>query len=157
MDMGNRLSKVLVVCTHNDARSQMAEALFKKHGAEHFEFFSAGLKPTTVHPCAIKIMQDNGIDISDNRAKNVKEFLGRLQVRYLITVCQNTERYCPMIFMDVRKRFYWPTEDPVEFAGDEKIRLEKFRKVYDSLEERVENWLWEYVGKDTNRFELPIR
>lgn len=133
-------AKVLFLCTHNTARSQMAEALLKKFAGDRFEVFSAGYEPRDIHPYTKQVMAEIGLDISDQHSKSVKDFLGRVAFRYLIVVCDQAERTCPKVFPGVLVRMFWPFEDPVTFEGSEEANLANFREVRDKIAAQLEAW-----------------
>ena len=137
-------AKLVIVCTQNSARSQMAEAFFKKYGEDVLEVYSAGLEPTVVNPCAAMVMQEMGIDISGQRSKSVKEFLGQMSFGYVIAVCKKAEERCPVIFPGARMLLSWPFEDPAATEGPEEEKLQKFRQVRDEIEEKVKAWVMDY-------------
>jgi arsenate reductase (thioredoxin) len=136
-------ARVLFLCTHNTARSQMAEAFLKKFAGDRFEVFSAGYHLREIHPYTKQVMAEIGIAISDQNAKNVKEFLGHKDFRYLIVVCEQAEKTCPKVFPGVLIRMFWPFEDPVTFGGSDEEKLAKFREVRDKIAERIRLWLRE--------------
>jgi len=138
-------TKVMFLCTANRARSQMAEAFLQKYAGDRFEVYSAGLEPKEVHPYTKKVMEEIGIDISDQRAKGLNQFLGKVHFGYLITVCSKAEEQCPT-FPAVGARLFWPFEDPVTFEGSEEEKLNKFREVRDQIDERIKDWLKEDVS-----------
>jgi len=123
--------RVLILCTGNSARSQMAEGLLRHDGGKEYEVFSAGTRPSQVRPEAIQVMQEVGIDISDHRSKSVDEFEGQ-HFDYVITVCDNAKESCP-IFPATTKRLHWSLEDPAAVQGPEQQRLAEFRRVRDQL------------------------
>jgi arsenate reductase (thioredoxin) len=127
--------KVLILCTGNSARSQMAEGLLRHMSGDKFEVSSAGVAPTHVRPEAIEVMREIGIDISGNRSKSVAEFAG-WQFDYVITVCDNANQQCPM-FPGKTKRIHWSIEDPAAVEGDEEAKLTVFRRVRDELRSRL--------------------
>lgn len=129
------MKRVLILCTGNSARSQMAEGLLRNDSGDRFEVFSAGVDPTSVRPEAIQAMKEIEIDISGHRSKSVDEFLGQ-QFDYVITVCNNANQQCPM-FPGRAERIHWSIEDPVALEGDEKSRLDAFRSARDELRERL--------------------
>jgi len=136
-------AKVLFLCTHNAARSQMAEAFLKKLAGDRFEVFSAGFELKEIDPQARKVMAEAGLDLSEQRSKSVAEFLGKMTVDYLIIVCEKTEGNCPKTFPGFVHRMYWPFEDPVAFVGSEEAKLAKFREVRDQIAARIKLWLRE--------------
>ena len=130
--------RVLFLCTHNSARSQMAEAYLRKHGGDVFEAHSAGLEPAEIHPMTLRVMREAGFDLSadGHHSKGLEEYWKKVHVGYLITVCANAEAKCP-IFPGVGFREYWNLEDPAAFEGTEAERLAKFREIRDEVEDRV--------------------
>jgi arsenate reductase len=132
--------RVLFLCTHNTARSQMAEAFLRKYAGDRFEAYSAGFEPQEIHPYTRQVMEERGFDLADQRAKSLTEYLTRMHFGYLITVCARAEERCP-IFPGVGERIYWPFEDPTALEGTEAEKLDKFREVRDQVEERVREWL----------------
>lgn len=136
----NRKKRVLILCTGNSARSQMAEGLLKKLGADDFEVESAGVAPSRVRPEAVEAMREIGVDISSNRSKSVDEFTGR-SFDYVITVCDNAKETCP-VFSGMATRVHRSFEDPPPAtAGDYESRLRIFRKVRDELSV----WLTDFI------------
>ncbi len=127
--------RVLILCTGNSARSQMAEGLLRHDAGNVYSVFSAGTKPTHVRPEAITVMQEAGIDISGHRSKSVDEFAGQ-NFDYVITVCDNAKESCP-IFPAKTQRIHWSIEDPAAVQGSEKERLAAFRLARDELRERL--------------------
>jgi arsenate reductase (thioredoxin) len=136
------LPKVLFLCTHNSARSQMAEAFLKEYAGNRFDVYSAGLEPTGLHPLAKRVMEEIGFDMSSHQSKDLKQFLGRAHFGYLITVCAGAEAACP-IFPGASIRLHWPFDDPGAFEGDEAEKLTKFREVRDGIRTRVKSWIEE--------------
>jgi len=134
--------RMLILCTGNSARSQMAEALMKKYRSEEFsDIISAGLDPHPLNPYAVRVMQEVGLDISSYQSKDVKSYLGQ-HFTYLITVCSNAEARCP-IFPGVIYRLYWPFDDPAAFKGDDEETLKVFRKTRDLIDSRIREWMLE--------------
>ncbi len=125
--------RVLILCTGNSARSQMAEGLLRRLGGNRFEVFSAGTKPTQVRPEAMAVMREIGIDLSEHRSKSVDEFAGQ-EFDYVITVCDKAKEICP-IFPARTKRIHWSLEDPAAVEGQDEQRLAAFRRVRDQLQE----------------------
>jgi arsenate reductase len=123
--------RVLILCTGNSARSQMAEGLLRHDGGDRFEVESAGSKPGTVRPEAIAAMRELGIDISAHRSKHVDEFEGQ-QFDYVITVCDNARESCP-VFFGTAKKLHCNFEDPAALQGSEEQRLALFSRVRDEL------------------------
>ena len=123
--------RVLILCTGNSARSQMAEGLLRHEAGAAFEVFSAGTKPTQVRPEAIAVMREVGIDISGHRSKSVDEFEGQ-DFAYVITVCDSANESCP-IFPAKTRRIHWSIEDPAAIDRPEDERMAAFRGVRDRL------------------------
>ena len=130
--------RVLILCTGNSARSQMAEGLLRHDAGNIYDVFSAGTKPTHVQPEAITVMHQAGIDISGHRSKSVDEFEGQT-FDYVITVCDNAKETCP-IFPAKTKRIHWSIEDPAAVQGSEDERLAAFRRVRDELRLRLQRF-----------------
>lgn len=134
-----RKSKVLILCTGNSARSQMAEGLFRQAGGNRYHVFSAGTNPSLVRPEAVAVMREIGIDISGHRSKSVDEFAGQ-ELDLVITVCDNAKESCP-VFPGTTQRLHWPFEDPAALAGSEEQRLAAFRSIRDQIRARIQRFL----------------
>lgn len=134
--------KVIFLCTGNSVRSQMAEAFLKKHAGEHFEVYSAGFEPQGINPFTIKVMEELGYDLKDQYSKELKEFLGKVHFRIVITLCEKAEKTCPII-PGVSTKLFWSFEDPAAFEGTEQEKLVKFRQVRDQIHEQIQLWLKE--------------
>ena len=130
---------VLILCTANSARSQMAEGLLQHEGGDRFAVVSAGTQPSRVRPEATTVMRELGIDISGQRSKSVGEFIGQ-DFDYVITVCDTARQGCP-IFPGKTTLMHWSIEDPAVAEGDEQARLAIFRQVRDKLRERLLNFI----------------
>ncbi|HAX44587.1 MAG TPA: arsenate reductase ArsC [Bryobacteraceae bacterium] len=126
---------VLILCTGNSARSQMAEGLFRHALGHAFQFASAGTRPSMVRPEAIAVMAEAGIDISGHRSKSADEFTGR-QIHCVITVCDHAKEACP-VFPGAPKRIHCSFEDPAAVQGTEAERLSAFRRVRDQIQEWI--------------------
>ena len=133
-------ARVLILCTGNSARSQMAEGLLRHDGGDRFEVFSAGVSPSRVRPEAIEAMREIGVDISGQRSKSVEEFAGQ-PFDYVITVCDNAREQCPF-FPAETKRLHWSFDDPAAATGDAAERLAVFRRVRDE----IRAWLREFAA-----------
>jgi arsenate reductase len=134
-------SKVLFVCIHNSARSQMAEAFLNQICGNEFEAHSAGLEPGKLNPIVVEAMQEVGIDISGNQTKAVFDFIKSGKVfAYVVTVCDeaSAER-CP-IFVGVTKRLHWSFPDPSAFQGTHDEKLARTREIRDTIKLKIENW-----------------
>ncbi len=132
---------MLILCTGNSARSQMAEGLLRQDAGARFEVFSAGVEPTSVRPRAIEVLRELGVDISGQRSKLVEEFSGE-DFDYVITVCDNANERCP-VFPGKTKRIHWSFEDPAAAIGDGAAKLAVFRRVRDQIRERLSEWVSE--------------
>jgi arsenate reductase len=135
---------VLFLCTGNSCRSQMAEGFLRELGGDRFTAVSAGTDPAErIHPLAVEVMGERGIDISQQEPTNVGKYLGRLAVRHLVIVCADANEKCPRIFPGMMNRHFWPFDDPATFVGSPEATLEKFRTVRDQIEARIKQWLSE--------------
>ncbi len=132
--------RVLFLCTGNTARSQMAEGLLRALAGDRFEAFSAGLEPGRLHPLTARVMRERGIDVSDQYAKGVEAYLGKLDFAYVITLCDSAAQNCP-VFPGAGRRLHWSFDDPAAADGSEEERLTKFREVCDAIEARIARWL----------------
>lgn len=131
--------RVLFICTHNSARSQMAEGLLRHLGGERFEVFSAGTEATFVRPLAIRAMAELGIDISGQESKTLDRYLGET-LDDVITVCDTAAEACP-VFPGAARRRHWSFEDPSKASGSEAEQLAVYRRVRDELRARIEQEL----------------
>ena len=129
--------RVLFLCTHNSARSQMAEGLLRNLGRDRFEAHSAGTEATRVRPEAISVMSELGIDISDQESKTLQRYLGE-PFEYVVTVCDDANEACPA-FPGARNRLHWSFEDPSRAEGEKGERLAVFRRVRDRIRAHVES------------------
>ena len=127
--------RVLILCTGNSARSQMAEGLLRHEAGDRFEVVSAGVEPGQVRPQAIEAMREIGIDITKHRSKSVDEFAGQ-EFDYVITVCDNANEHCP-IFPGNTQRIHWSFDDPAAAEGDDDRKLAVFRRVRDEIRHRL--------------------
>lgn len=125
------MQRVLILCTGNSARSQMAEGLLRHIAGDRFEVFSAGTKPGYVRPEAIAVMREVGIDISGSRSKHLDEFAGQ-PIDYVLTVCDNAKESCP-VYPAGTKQVHRSFEDPAAIQGSEAERIDAFRRVRDQL------------------------
>ncbi|MCK9555324.1 arsenate reductase ArsC [bacterium] len=136
--------KVLFICVHNSARSQMAEAYLKKFSPDDFDVESAGLEPGELNPVVVEAMKEDGIDISGNKTKSAHDFIrqGR-KYDYVITVCDESGREkCP-VFPGKVERLHWSFPDPSSLKGSAPEKLEKIREIRDSIKKRITDWLKE--------------
>ena len=137
--------KVLFICAHNSARSQMAAALLNYECGEFFEAQSAGLETGTINPLAVEALQEIEIDISKNTPQRVFDVWTSGQIfQFVITVCSEAEAEgCP-IFAGVTTRLHWPFDDPSKFTGTHKERLERTRRVRDQISARINSFCEEH-------------
>ena len=137
--------KVLFICVHNSARSQMAEAFLKQLGKDRFEVSSAGLEPGQLNPLAVEAMKEAGIDISKNKTKSVFDFYKDGKIfSYVISVCDEAKQSCPIFPGILVKNIHWSFEDPETFNGTYSEKLEKIRKLRDSIKTAVEKFIEEH-------------
>lgn len=134
---------VLFVCSHNSARSQMAEGWLRHLAGDRFEARSAGVEPGVLNPLSVKAMAEVGIDISHHKAEGIKQYLGVVPVRYLIVVCDRAAQSCPTVWPNILDRYNWPFEDPSAATGSEDQKLAVFRRVRDEIKVKLEQWLTE--------------
>lgn len=135
--------KVLFLCNHNSARSQMAEGLLRKLGGDAFEVYSAGLDVKTIHPLTVKVLDEVGVDTSSLYAKGVKEIMGRFTFDDAVIVCRRFEDDCPSISADAQRMHRWLFDDPTRVEGSDDEKLAKFREVRDAIAARITLWLAE--------------
>jgi len=134
------MPRILILCTGNSARSQIAEGLFHHLGGKEFEVFSAGTHPAgMVHPLAVEAMKRRGIDISAQRSKSLSEFDGQ-QFDYVITVCDDAYQECP-VYPGAKRQLHWSTPDPSFVSGSDDERLQAFQETVSSLERRITEFL----------------
>jgi arsenate reductase len=131
--------RVLFLCTHNSARSQMAEGLLRSLGGTGVEVESAGTKATLVRPEAIEAMHELGIDISGHESKTLERFLNE-RFDEVITVCDDSNEACPF-FPNARHRRHWSIDDPSQVKGSDEERIAAFRRARDELRDRIESEL----------------
>jgi arsenate reductase (thioredoxin) len=129
-------ARVLFLCTHNSARSQMAEGLLRHLAGDRFEAYSAGTEATHVRPLAIRAMNEIGVDISGQESKTLERYLGE-PFEYVITVCDDANEACPF-FPGATNRLHWSLPDPSAAEGTEEERLKVFRSVRDGIRDRVQ-------------------
>lgn len=133
------MRRVLFLCTHNSARSQMAEGLLRALAGDRFAVFSAGTEVTHVRPLAIAAMSERGVDLTSHYSKSVAEFTNQA-FDYVITVCDNAAETCP-VFPNAQQRLHWSFSDPSAARGTEAERLAVFREVRDQIEARIVRFL----------------
>ncbi|MBN2420009.1 MAG: arsenate reductase ArsC [Deltaproteobacteria bacterium] len=134
---------ILFLCTGNSARSQMGEALLREHGGGYFRAFSAGTEPKAeIFLPVVEVMSEIGIDISTQKPKSVKKYLGKVHFEKVIIVCGDAEKKCPVIF-GPEQRIFWPFDDPVKAAGSREDVLSVCRMVRNQIDKRICEWLRE--------------
>ena len=135
MNQDSNKKKVLFICTHNSARSQMAEGLLRAFYSDHYEAYSAGTEPSGLNPDAVKVMAETGIDISRHRSKSLEEFRN-MNFDIVITVCDQAKETCP--FFPGRKKYIHKNfEDPPVFKGPDDERLPRFRQLRDEIKDWI--------------------
>lgn len=138
---------ILILCTGNSCRSQMAEGYFRQLAGDRFDVYSAGLSPKDrVHPLAVQVMAEDGVDISAQRPTDLSEYLGKMAVSYLIIVCSRADQSCPRVFPGMGQRLYWPFDDPDAFVGPEAATLDEFRRIRDQIKRQIRGWLAETIA-----------
>jgi arsenate reductase len=138
--------RVLFVCVHNSARSQMAEAFLSHLAGDRFEAQSAGIEPGELHPLVVRAMGELDIDIAGNETKSVFDFYTRGELfQYVISVCDEASERCP-IFPGHAKMLGWSFEDPWNFEGSEEEKLEKTRTIRDQIRRKVQEWIAEVAS-----------
>src|ERR687894_707663 len=137
-----RKQKVLFLCTQNSARSQMAEAFLRHHAGDRFESYSAGCNPSDeIHPYVMRVMDEVGIDVSDQHPKGLRTYMGKVGFNYSIIVCARAEKDCPKTFPGVGTRLVWVFDDP---RGEDVPKAEmrdRFREIRDEIEHKIKEWL----------------
>jgi arsenate reductase (thioredoxin) len=135
------LIRVLFLCTHNSARSQMAEGFIRVLAGDRFEVESAGAEATRVHPLVVRAMDEVGIDLRGHTSKTLDQFFDE-KWDYLITVCDSANERCPL-FPGAAARLHWSFDDPSAAQGTEEERLAAFRRVRDAIRAQLGRWLSE--------------
>jgi len=133
--------QVIIVCTGNSCRSQMAEALWRHEAGDRFEVFSAGTHPSGVHPLARQVIEELGIDMSSQFSKSIFAMSDR-PFDLVITVCDNAQEICP-VFPQAARQLHWPFEDPVMSVGAIEERLPLFRRARDLIRQKIRQFLAE--------------
>jgi len=132
---------IVILCTGNSCRSQMAEAFFSRYSSDRFNAFSAGIEPRPIHPFTIKVLEEKGFDWSTHKSKHIRKLMKEIDIDILITVCSSAKEFCPTI-LGVQEELHWPFEDPAAFEGSEEEKLQFFRKIRDQIEEKVKSCLY---------------
>ncbi len=139
---------VLIMCTGNSCRSQMAEGYLRELGGDRFDVYSAGTEPAmAISAFACQVMLEDGVDIADQRPTDYRAYLGTPSIRYVILVCDGAAQTCPT-WPGPAERLVWPFEDPAMFRGSDAAKLEKFREIRDQIKARLVEWL-EAIGSET--------
>ena len=133
--------RVLFVCSHNAARSQMAEALLRARAGDRFDIRSAGVRPSALHPMTVAVMDEIGIDVAGADAEDLGSVIGGPPSDVAIVVCEQAERDCRDIYPFALTRLYWPFDDPGDSEGSDADRLQRFRDVRDAIDRRIRQWL----------------
>lgn len=139
--MADRKIRVLFLCKHNKARSQMAEALLKLRGGDRFEVHSAGFNPQPVMPGVVKAIAALGVDISGKQPTHVEDYIGKTYFGYVIIVCSRDELDCPRTFPVPGKLLNWEFPDPAAFSGTEEEILQQTIRVRDAIDEKIQSWI----------------
>jgi arsenate reductase len=131
--------RVLFVCTHNSARSIMAEALLRQKGGAAYAVYSAGTEPGQIRPLTLRVLREAGLPTEDLRSKSVQEYMGTA-FDYVITVCDSARQQCP-VFPGEGERFHWGYDDPSAVEGTEDERLAAYRRVFTAISQRIDLFL----------------
>jgi arsenate reductase (thioredoxin) len=151
--------RVLFLCTHNSSRSQMAEGFLRARGGPTFRVFSAGTQPRAVHPLAIQVMREVGIEISEQagyRAKGIEAFKTEPPMDLVVTVCAEAAEACPF-FPNARAQVHWGFPDPSRVTGSEEERLAAFRHVRDLIAARITQFLGHNPSSSLEQFYAAAR
>jgi len=140
--------RILFICVHNAARSQMAEAFLNDLGADFFEVYSAGFAPTSVNPLVIQVMKELDYDLSGSKTRSVFDiYKAGMLFDYVITVCrESVEEECP-IFPGITKRLNWGFDDPAALRGTEDEKLQETRRIRDEIKSKIESWIEDFRTK----------
>src|SRR5215510_6934370 len=136
-----RKQSVLFLCMSNSACSQMAEAFLRKYAGDIFDVHSAGLEPNGVNPLTLQVMNEAGINISNQSSKSLEVYFGKAFFHYVITVCDDADINCPTAWLGIHARIHWSFEDPAKLVGTEPERLAKFREVRNLIENKIRGWV----------------
>jgi len=119
----------------------MAEAFLRKYAGDIFDAYSAGLEPNGVNPLTVQVMNEVGINISNQRSKSLEVYFGKTFFHYVITVCDDADKNCPPAWLGIHTRMHWSFEDPAKIVGTEEERLAKFREVRNLIDNKIRGWL----------------
>ncbi len=139
--MSEKKIRVLFLCKHNKARSQMAEALLKYRAGDQFEVYSAGFNPQPIMPAVVQAMAEMGIDIADHPTTDVKEYIGKSYFGYVIIVCSRDELDCPTTFPVPGRLLNWEFDDPASFTGTDEEILAQTIRVRDEMDAKIQRWI----------------
>jgi len=140
------MKTVLFICTHNSARSQMAEGFLNSFYGDKFHAFSAGIKPSYINPYVIKVMKEVGIDISKNRSKSIEEFREK-NFDFVVTVCDHTKKVCP--FFPGKIVLHKNFKNPAELKGSKKEILKQIRDIRDDISDWIKNYFGKLISNET--------
>ncbi|MGB7291698.1 MAG: arsenate reductase ArsC [Thermodesulfobacteriota bacterium] len=148
--------KVLFVCVHNSARSQMAEELLRKIAGNRFDAESAGLEPGKLNPYVIKVLKEEGIDITNKKTKSAFDLLkaGR-RYTYVITVCDETSAEACPVFPSCEERSHWSFPDPSKFVGTDDEKIEQVREIKNQIKAKIEEWI-NYLDSNERKKKLSV-
>jgi arsenate reductase len=134
--------RIIFLCTGNSARSQMAEAMLRKHAGDYFEVYSAGFEPKPIHRFTRLVMEEAGYDLDGQESKPLSKYLGKIHFGIMVTVCRKVEDKCPTL-PGVGTRLFWDIKDPAAVKGNDEERLQAFRDARDTIKEKMRLFLEE--------------
>jgi arsenate reductase (thioredoxin) len=134
---------VIFLCVHNSSRSQMGEALLRHYAGDRYNVVSAGMKIDRVHPLAVKVLEEKGIDTSGLESQSIREYMGRMKFEHAIIVCRTMEADCPSFSADARYTHRWIVDDPAAVQGTDQEKIQAFRDALNKIETRMKLWLEE--------------
>lgn len=137
----DKKDNVLFLCTGNSARSQMAEAFLRYYANETFNVYSAGLNPQGINPYTVRIMDEIGIDIRHQTSESVKDYMGKMHFKYVITVCSHADQNCPTPLWAYGIKLHFPFDDPAATIGTDDQIMSKFREVRNQIQAKIQEWL----------------
>jgi arsenate reductase len=132
---------VLFLCTHNSARSQLAEALLRHRASDRYRACSAGVEPGHVHPMTLRVLEEAGVSTAGLRSKGLETLLGKATVHTAIVVCAQAAEACPRLYPFAREVLQWPLDDPSCVQGPEELQLAAFRRIRDEIDAKLRDWL----------------
>lgn len=139
---------VLVLCTGNSARSQMGEALLRKHAGHAFNVHSAGTEPKGMNPYTVRVLDEIGLDARGQYSKSVHELPAGLHYQYIITVCSHADENCPApLLAQSNHKLHWDFEDPAAVSGHDAAKLAKFREIRDLIDGQIRRWVEQLVNE----------